>query len=69
MECKCGSDRVLALYGKVSDRCCAVFKGAEHDGYPPSVGGICGGDDINVSVCLECGQVCGTDFPKPDPIM
>ena len=69
MKCSgCDSGRVMEISGKVSDRCIVGFKGAERDGYPPTVDDICGGDDINVDICLECGLVQG-EFPKPDPEM
>lgn len=34
----------------------------EHDGYFPKVKNICDGDDLDITICLNCGQVQG-DFP------
>ena len=34
------------------------------DGYLPSDFGIGGGDDLEISYCLDCGQIQGT-FPIP----
>jgi len=33
-----------------------------HDGYFPTVDNICSGDDLDITVCLNCGQIQGT-FP------
>jgi hypothetical protein len=67
MKCqKCESDRVLSVSGKCSDLCSAQFKGKEKDGYMPQVRGVGGGDYIDPTICLECGQAQGT-WPQPDP--
>lgn len=67
MTCdSCGSDRILKLSAKCSDRCFATFKGVDKDDYAPDVKNICGGDYVYPQVCLECGKVQGT-FPVPDP--
>ena len=33
------------------------------DGYLPYISDICGGDDVDIKICMECGQTQGT-FPK-----
>ena len=62
---KCGSDRVASIQGKSSDLSDFGYQGWEHSGYLPYVDNICGGDYIEFSVCLECGQVQG-NFPVSD---
>jgi hypothetical protein len=42
----------------------AEINGAEHDGYVPEDLGIGGGDYVQFSYCLDCGQIQGT-FPLP----
>ena len=67
MNCiKCKSDRILDIYGKVSDCYSHVFKGKDYQGYVPDGLGIGGGDDIEFKYCLNCGQIQGT-FPVEDP--
>lgn len=64
---KCESERILLVSGKVSDMCYASFGEAEHNGYVPCGVGVDDGEDyLQVSVCLECGQVQG-EWPRPDP--
>ena len=63
MSCQsCKSDRVLSISAKCADLCGGTFKGKEFEGYAPSVNNICKGDYIDVTICLECGQVQGA-FP------
>jgi hypothetical protein len=38
-----------------------------HEGYYPYIAGICGGDDIGLTICVSCGQVQGT-WPKEDEV-
>lgn len=67
MTCdRCGSDRILEITGKVSDRGDYRYKDKEVDGYAPDVDNICGGDYIEPDICLECGKVQG-EFPVADP--
>lgn len=64
MNCKrCNSKRVLSLMSHASDRHVAELNGKEKIGYAPEIQGICGGDDTNLDICLDCGQVQGI-FPK-----
>lgn len=65
MSCnKCNSNRVAEVSAKCSD-CCGVNLGdSTHDGYVPKDLGIGGGDYIDFSFCLDCGQLQG-NFPLP----
>jgi hypothetical protein len=67
MKCqRCGSERILFAQGKCSDLCFARIGNSskEHDGYVPKGLGIGGGDEIEVDVCLDCGQLQG-QWPVP----
>lgn len=63
MICKnCNSNRVASVNAKCSD-CCGVNLGdVSHEGYVPEGLGIGGGDYIDFSFCLDCGQLQG-NFP------
>jgi len=65
MSCKkCNSNRVAEVSAKCSD-CCGVNLGdSTHEGYVPKDLGIGGGDYIEISFCLDCGQLQG-NFPLP----
>lgn len=66
MNCnKCKSIRVLDMSAKCSDRFNCDLGTATHDGYVPLDMGIGGGDYIELSMCLDCGQVQGK-FPLPE---
>lgn len=68
MNCqRCESDRVLIIGGHGQDRFYATFQDYEKDGYAPHIENVCGGDDINIEVCLECGQMQGTWPVKENP--
>jgi len=63
MRCqKCKSDRIVNLYGKVSDLCVCSIGEKEHEGYVPDDLGVGGGDDIQFEYCADCGQIQG-EFP------
>jgi len=65
MQCnRCGSFRVLEVQSHGRD--CNHFSllGYEHGGYVPPDLGLGEGDDVEFSVCLDCGQMRGT-FPIP----
>lgn len=66
MACvRCKSARVLDIGGKCSDMCSwKIGAGREREGYAPRIPDICGGDYIEISVCLDCGQAQGS-FPVP----
>lgn len=63
---RCHGDRVLSIdaFARDSHHCSLGDK--EHDGYAPSVSGVCGGDGVWIELCLDCGQV-QSDFPKETP--
>jgi len=58
---KCESKRVMSLYGKCSDMSNFSMQefDHEHDGYAPHIPNVCGGDNIQFDVCLDCGQIQG----------
>ena len=62
----CGSDRTFTIYAHSKDLNDWEYKGKKGQGYLPYVGDLFGGDDVHMTVCLECGQVQGT-FPVEDP--
>lgn len=68
MECqRCGSDRLLNVSGKTSDRCIVEdIDGNILSSYVPIDIGIGGGDYIEFEYCLECGQI-QDSFPVGDP--
>lgn len=37
--------------------------GVEHDGYNPDIQGVCSGDYVDITFCLDCGQI--HDFVSP----
>ena len=66
MECQnCGSDKLLSISGKVSDRFTMFQDEHEYNGYVPDGLEIGGGDYIEFEYCLYCGQIDG-DFPVAD---
>ena len=67
MNCqKCNSERIVRTSAKCSDCFSADMGTKEHIGYVPRDIGIGGGDYVNFTYCLECGQIQG-QFPMPDP--
>lgn len=69
MSCqKCSSMRIASVGGKCSDCSWFVAAGKEHNGYVPGGVGIGSGDYIELTYCLDCGQIQG-DFPiSPDVV-
>jgi hypothetical protein len=64
---KCQSPRLAEILAKCSDCCQIVYNGATYEGYPPEDFGIGdGGDDVEITLCLNCGQVQGK-WPRPEP--
>ena len=64
---KCQSPRLAEILAKCSDCCQIVYNGATYEGYPPEDFGIGeGGDDVAITLCLNCGQVQGK-WPRPEP--
>lgn len=66
MTChRCNSERILHAQGKCSDLCFAsIGNGKFHDGYVPEGLNIGGGDEMEIDLCLDCGQAQGK-FPVP----
>ena len=69
MNCKnCNSERISYLLAHSKDL--SVFEYAPldiaTDGYFPEIPGICGGDDLQIEVCLECGTIQSDTFPITD---
>lgn len=63
MACKrCKSERVAKVTAKCSDLCFISVSNREHDGYVPRDLGIGGGDYVEFTYCLDCGQIAGK-FP------
>jgi len=60
MNCqRCSSDRVAHVKGKTADMCMYDYKDLGRDDYVPRDVGIGGGDFVEFSYCLECGQMQG----------
>lgn len=61
MSNSCTHKRRLVVNAKASDmqNYSVPHLDLEHDGYAPNISGLCQGDYINFSVCLDCGQVVG----------
>lgn len=58
--CKsCKGNRISLVSAKCSDACYMSVQGVkkEHDGYVPRNMGIGGGDYVEFSYCLDCGQI------------
>jgi len=62
MKCECGSERILDISAKTSDRCVIRAGEREQHGYVPYGVGIGGGDYLEFNYCLDCGRIQG-DFP------
>jgi hypothetical protein len=62
---RCESERVVRVHSHGVDRNnWKLGNGEWSDGYLPHDLGIGGGDDLEMSYCLECGQIQGK-FPLP----
>jgi hypothetical protein len=67
MTCQtCDSNRLATINGHSKDLASIQVGGVYHDGYLPTISNVCSGDDIDIIVCLECGQLQG-DWPVDDP--
>jgi hypothetical protein len=62
---KCDSRRILYVRAKCSDQCYTAANGNEVNGYVPNDMGLGGGDYIEISLCMDCGQVQSV-FPLPE---
>jgi hypothetical protein len=59
---RCGSHRVADAGGKCSDMSHFSLGDIDHNGYMPDEVGLGGGDYIEITYCLDCGQLQGK-FP------
>lgn len=61
MTCKCGSNRIMNLFGHASD--CHNWDvphlKIEGEGYAPRIPHVSSGDEIDISFCLDCGLLQG----------
>ena len=70
MKCQsCNSENIVDICGHSKDLAQIEYKGITREGYLPEIENICGGDDIQIKVCLECGQMQGSWPAKIDDIM
>jgi len=66
MNCqKCASIRIAEFSAKCKDLGWAKIGDSEKDGYLPYDMGVGGGDYLEISVCLDCGQLQG-QWPLPE---
>jgi len=58
-QCKCGSSRLITVQAHCSDCFNAHQQDTEteHQGYVPEGLGIGRGDDVEMTYCLDCGQI------------
>lgn len=61
---RCKSQRLADVCAKCSDMCSVAIGSGGRDGYVPSNLGIGGGDYIEFSWCLDCGNIAG-EWPVP----
>lgn len=59
---RCGGHRLARVLAHCSDMCGVEVSGRRHHGYVPRGLGIGGGDDVQFTYCLDCGQMQGL-FP------
>ena len=72
MKCqRCSSERILEATCKCSDMCSFTLAGKDggdhNNGYVPEDMNIGGGDYLEFSVCLDCGQAQG-QYPLPKTV-
>jgi hypothetical protein len=65
---RCGGRRVAHVLGHCSDMCGIDLAGRHYYGHVPRDLGIGGGDDVQFTCCLDCGQIQGA-FPLPPSAM
>ncbi|MDB4278240.1 hypothetical protein N9917_01420 [Deltaproteobacteria bacterium] len=64
----CTHERTLRVSGKCSDMCSVHWPdGSSSDGYAPRIQGLGGGDDVEVTVCIDCHKALG--LPSADDIL
>lgn len=59
----CSHDRTITINAHSSDLnfVAVPHLNLEKEGYLPHIDNICSGDDVNIEICLDCGQVVGFD--------
>ncbi len=57
----CKHERIIKIGAKANDCQFAYVPHLDlrHDGYALDIDNVCGGDYINLSICLDCGHVIG----------
>jgi hypothetical protein len=65
---RCQSHRVASAGGKCSDLGYFTMGSIDHDGYVPDEVGIGGGDYVEITYCLDCGQLKGKWPLETSPI-
>ncbi len=55
----CSSDAVFSINVHSRDNNSIMVDDLDHEGYLPYIDNICGGDDLSIDLCMECGQVQG----------
>ena len=67
---KCNHDRVLRINAHSSDLNFVTVPhlNLEKEGYLPHIDNVCGGDDVDIEICLDCGQVVGFEGLKDKEI-
>lgn len=57
----CNHDRIIHINAHSSDLNFVTVPhlNLEKEGYLPHIEGVCGGDDVTIDICLDCGQVIG----------
>lgn len=68
MNCEsCNSKRLLEVMAHCRDCCVMSFNRVEHNGYVPYDLNLGGGDDVEFTVCLDCGKIQGlSKWPDPE---
>ncbi len=61
---RCDGARLAHILARCSDMCSVDLAGRHRSGYVPRDLGIGGGDDVQFTHCLDCGQLQGR-FPVP----
>lgn len=59
IECK--HTRIMKLFAKSNDLNSVQIPhlNLDHSGYNPYVDNVCGGDDVSITLCLDCGKLVG----------
>lgn len=67
----CKHERTLILNSKASDMhfCEVPHLTIEKDGYAPNIPGLCNGDYVDLTVCLDCGTVIGFEPMSDEEVL